>query len=268
MVDANQVLYGITVIASLIVIGGGVVAVYVYWSWRRFASGNWTIRSIGFYPEAKNIKIEQTMWMEAAPGETLPPETLGIKASEDDPWIPVGGLTRFKFTGTMNPQAVLVYFVIINPNLNPAVVKEIDFTANRLGDERTYRFIPTHFAQKGVSSTQPKESVGLEFRAFWGSLLVRPASCSAHRLVLIPVLEDMDFTLVAGEYEYAIEFVFESLFRITKMLYKGKRRIAVKAGIDKDAAEAWKRKEPVILPPNLLQASTSHVKWRWQFWKR
>ncbi|MGA7075616.1 MAG: hypothetical protein WBZ42_03590 [Halobacteriota archaeon] len=267
MLDVNQVLYGITVIASLFVIGGGAVAIYVYWSWRRFASGNWTIRSISFYPEAKNIKIEQTMWMEAAPGETLPLETLSIKASEDDPWTPVG-LTRFKFTGTINPPAVLVYFVIINPNLNPAVVKEIVFTVKHLGDERIFRFIPTHFAEKGGIITKPGEPVGLQFKAFWGSLLVRPASCSAHRLALIPELEDLEFNLVAGEYECAIEFVFESLFKIVKMICTGKRRIAVEADIDKDAEETWKRKEPVILPPNRLLARTSHVKRGWRFWKR
>lgn len=206
--------------------------------------------------------------MEGASGETLPPETLSIKASEGDPWTPVGGLTRFKFTGTINPPAVLVYFVIINPNLNPAVVKEIVFTVNHLDDERTYRFIPTHFAEKGGSISQPLGPVGLQFKAFWGSLLVQPASWSAHRLVLIPTFEDLEFNLVAGEYEYAIEFVFESLFKIMKMIFKGKRRIAVKADIDQDAEEAWKRKEPAILPSNFLHASTSHVKRGWQFWNR
>lgn len=57
MLDVNQVINGIAVIASLTVIIGGVIAIYVYWSWVRFSSGKWIIRSIAFYPEASTIMI-------------------------------------------------------------------------------------------------------------------------------------------------------------------------------------------------------------------
>ena len=248
MLDVNQVLNGVTLIASLIVIGGAAIAIYVYWSWIRFASGKWILRSVAFYPEASTIKIEKAIWIEAPAGETLPPETLSIRASEEDPWTPVGGLTRFKFTGTLNPPAVLVHLVIINPNLNPAVAKEIVFTIKRRTEERTHQFQATYVA----------EPPGLQFKDYWGSLLVKPASCSSHWLVLVPPFEaNMDFKLTAGEYECAIEFAFEDLFKlfalVKRLTRRDKRRVTVKADIDKDAEEKWERKEVVVLPPSLLK---------------
>lgn len=246
----------ISIIASGVVIAGGIAAVYVYWSWTRFARSQWTIRNISFYsPEAvkKIFRIERRTWQKAAPGTTLAPDTLQIMG-EDKQWIPVKGLTSMTLTVNIIPAAVLVHFVIANPSIIPAAVKEVKFTLTRLADGVKYQFAPSHYGKKeGVDVPGAPARVQLE--DYWGSILIPPASCKAHRLVFIPAPlrppfasdSDQVFTeLIAGEYDCTVELTLERLFRLLKHSDKS-RHITRRINLTELAVEEWNQNKPVIV---------------------
>jgi len=245
----------ISLIASGVVIAGGVAAIYVYWSWTRFARGEWTIRNISFYsPEAvkRIFHIERRTWQKAAPGETLPIDTLKVMG-EDKQWIPVKGLTNMTLTVNISPAAVLVNFVIVNPNIIPAAVKEVKLTLRRLSDGSTYQFAPSHYGRKeGVDLPGAPARVQLE--DYWGSILIPPASCRAHRLVFIPAPlrppfasdSDQIFTeLVAGKYDCTVELTLERLFTLLRRKDKS-RHITRTIDLNELAVEEWKQNNPVV----------------------
>lgn len=258
MADIQLVFDGITLVGSIVVIVGAFVAVYVYWSWSRFARGEWTIRKISFFPpEAvkRVFNIEIKTEQKAAPGETLSPETVQISASKNGPYVPLGGLTRIGFRGTIIPPAVLVNFVVVNPSIIPAAITQVTLTIKRLADGSIYKFAPTHYGKKeGVD--KPGAPARVQFEDFWRPILLKPASCSAHRLVFIPaqlrppIASDPDdklFTdLAAGEYECSVDLRFERLFRLMKTRGKS-RRIARAVDIDELSVEEWRLNKEVVL---------------------
>jgi hypothetical protein len=249
----------VTLIGSFVIIIGGIAAVYVYWTRRKFAGGKWTVRSITFYPPdvVKNIKFERVDWQEALPGEMLPPETLSVGASEGGPLIPVGGLKRVALKRTFNPPAVVVHFVAVNSGIIPVAIKEIAVTIKRLDNGSEYEFMPTHFGKKEapVDSRVPP---GLPFDEHWGPILIQPASSSEHRLVFVPsallnpARGDVFEGLVAATYECAIEFRFERLFKIVKNR-KRSRHIRFRIDVEETLVEAWNNNKPVTLPYSLIQ---------------
>ncbi len=248
----------ITLIASGIVIIGGIIALYVYWSWTKFARGKWTIRDISFYsPQAVQdifiVEIKQRL--EAPPGKLLPPGTITVSPSKDGLFVPVGGLRSIEFKGTISLPAVLVHFVIVNPSIIPVAINEVTLTIKHLTEGRTYRFAPQHFGKKeGVD--KPGAPARVQFDDYWGSILIKPASCSAHRLVFAPALlkpsiagvaDDKIFTdLVAGEYECSVELKFERLFRLMRNKAKS-RCITRKVDISELLVDEWKHNKPVVV---------------------
>jgi hypothetical protein len=241
----------VTLIGSFVIIIGGIAAYYVNWSRQKFAVGKWNIRSVGFYPPdvVKNIKFELTDWQQAAPGETLPPETLLISDSEDGEYVPVGGLTRVALKRTLNPPAVVLHFVLTNPNIIPASIKEIVFTTQRRDGGKKCEFIPAFFGKKDAPDNS-RVPAGLPFDEFWGPILIQPTSSSEHRLVFVPKPPDNMFEgLAAGEYNCSVELKIE---RFLKRKEKT-RRITFKFNVDEALAEDWKHGKPVMLPYGMFE---------------
>src|SRR5208283_4535228 len=130
------------------------------------------------------------------------------------------GVTNITQTVTVVPPAVLVHFIIVNPSIIPAAINEVKLVMTRLSDGNTYKFAPSHYGKKeGVD--KPGAPARVQFEDYWGSILVKPASCSAHRLVFIPaklrppIIQDTSdkiFTdLVAGKYKLTVELRFAPL---------------------------------------------------------
>jgi hypothetical protein len=240
-------------IGSFVVIIGGIAACYVYWSRRRFAVGKRNIRSVGFYPPGvvKNIKLELTDWQQALPGETLPMETVSIADSEDGEYIRLGGLTRVALKRTGNPPAVVLHFVLTNPDIIPASIREIEFTIQRHDGRNKCNFIPAFFGKKDAPNNS-RVPAGLPFDEYWGPILIQPTSSSEHRLVFVPKPPDNMFEgFTVGEYECSVELKFERFFRLMKRKEKS-RRIKFKFDVDEATVEDWKHDKPVILPYGLL----------------
>lgn len=276
----------LAIISSIVIIIGGLAAVYVWSSWRRFASGKWTIRSITFFPPdaVRNlIKFEIIDWVKAAPGETLPPETLRVRGSEDEEFLPVHGLTRVALRRSIPLPAVLVSFVIVNPSIIPAAVKDVSLTIERLDDGSKYEFAPSHFGKKD-DHAEPGIPAGAHFKDYMGSILVEPASCRAHRLIFIPsqyvkrldstiahlekrldsardsgehnkifdelMMESQNF-LTVGEYKCSLVFELERLYTPIKKLMKNRKKLKrfdLKIDLDETMIEdSWKRNQPVVL---------------------
>lgn len=255
MVDTQLVFDGITLAGSIIVIIGAFITVYVYASWRRFARGEWTIRKISFFPpEAvkRVFNVEIRTEQKAAPAETLPADTIQVSASKEGPYVPVGGLTRVGFSQTIVPPAVLVNFVVVNPSIIPAAITQVTLTIRHLIDKRIYKFAPTHYGKKeGVD--KPGAPARVQFEDFWRPILIKPATCSTHRLVFAPAplmsavaAGDEIFTdLAVGGYDCSLDLKFERLYRSVK---RGKsRRITRVVDIDELSVEEWKQNKEVVV---------------------
>jgi|GEM_PF-1023474 hypothetical protein len=258
MVDIQLVFDGITLAASIVVVIGAIVAVYVAWSWTRFARGEWTIRKISFFPPQaveRIFNVEMSLWQKAALGETLPQETLSIRVSKDEQWTPVKGLTGVTLRRRVLPPAVLVNFVVVNPSIIPAAITEVTLMIRYLVDESTYKFAPTHYGKKeGVD--KPGAPARVQFEDFWRPILIKPATCSTHRLVFAPAElmssitageNDKIFTdLVVGKYECSLELKFERLCRLMKKRGKSRRIVRV-VDIGELSVEEWKHDKEVVV---------------------
>lgn len=243
----------VTLIGSLVVIIGGIAALYVYRSRLKFAAGKWNIRSVNFYPPgvAKNIKLELTDWQQAANGEILPLETLQISRAEDGEYIPVGGLTSIKLKRTFNPPVVVLHFVVANPNITPTAIKDMTFTIQRCDGGARFEFVPAFFGKKEASDNVGLPA-GLPLDEYWGPILMQPASSSEHRLVFVPKLGTTFEGLTEGEYKCAVELKFE---RFSGIIVRNNklRRVVFKVNIDETMAKAWNDGQPITFPYGLIQ---------------